>query len=198
MSLLEEFGCFDCHSMDLSAGAAPSLLDLGSREETVVLPDGKEKKIRPDEAYIRQSVRDPGAMLVKGWDDMMPPYGKELSDAQLGVMAAYLLKGGQGKDRGAALADELGCLGCHTTDGSDGVGPTFLGLYGSERRGRTADGKPYDLEADGGYIRRAITDPSADVPEGFDDQMPAFNDLDAASLDQLVGYIKSLGKKDAE
>ena len=198
LSLLEEYGCFDCHSMDLSEDAAPSLLDLGSREETVVLPDGTEKTIRPDEPYIRQSVRDPGAALVKGWDDMMPPYGDELSDAQLGIMAAYLLKGGQGKDKGQALADELGCLGCHTDDGTDDVGPTFLGLYGSERKGKTSDGKPYDLTADDDYIRRGILNPSADVPEGYEDQMPAFDDLDEGSVDRLIGYIKSLGKKDAE
>jgi cytochrome c oxidase subunit 2 len=129
---------------------------------------------------------------------MMPPYGDELSDAQLDIMAAYLLKGGQGKDKGAALADELGCLGCHTTDGADDVGPTFLGLYGSERKGKTSDGKPYALKADDDYLRKAILDPSADVPEGYDDEMPAFDDLDEGSVDQLIGYIRSLGKKDAE
>jgi hypothetical protein len=36
------------------------------------------------------------------------------------------------------------------------------------------------------------------VPEGFDDEMPAFDDLDEGSVNQLIGYIKSLGKKDAE
>lgn len=195
LSLLEEFGCFDCHSKDLSAENAPSLLDLGSREETVVLPDGTERKIRPDAAYIRQSVRDPSAALVKGWDDGMPPYGDELSDAQLDIMTAYLLKGGKAGNKGETLADELGCLGCHSTDGSEDVGPTFLGLYGAERKGVTADGKPYVLKADDGYLRRAITDPSANVPDGFDDGMPAFDDLDEASVNQLVGYIKSLGKE---
>ncbi|EGB16247.1 cytochrome c oxidase, subunit II [Pseudodesulfovibrio mercurii] len=195
LSLLEEYGCFECHSQDLSAENAPSLLDLGGRRETVILRDGTEKTITPDAAYIRQSVRDPGAALVKGWDDGMPPYGDELSDAQLDIMAAYLLKGGKAEDKGAALADELGCLGCHTATGEDDVGPTFLGLYGAERKGRTADGKPYALKADDDYIRRAITDPSANVPDGFDDGMPAFDDLDAASVDQLLGYIRSLGKE---
>ena len=193
LTLLEEYGCFDCHSMDLSADAAPSLLDLGSREETVVLPDGTEKLIRPDAAYIRQSVREPGAALVKGWDDEMPPYGDELPDAQLDIMAAYLLKGGQGKDKGATLADELGCLGCHTDDGVDDLGPTFLGLYGSERTGVTSDGEPYTLKADDDYLRRAIVDPSANVPEGFGDEMPAFDDLDEPSVDLLIGYLRSLG-----
>ena len=193
LTLLEEYGCFDCHSMDLSADAAPSLLDLGSREETVVLPDGTEAVIRPDAEYIRKSVREPGAALVKGWDDEMPPYGDELPDAQLDIMAAYLLKGGQGKDKGATLADELGCLGCHTDDGVADLGPTFLGLYGSERTGVTSDGEPYRLKADDDYLRRAIVDPSANVPEGFGDEMPAFDDLDEPSVDLLIGYIRSLG-----
>jgi len=197
MSLLEEFGCFDCHSMDLSEESAPSLLDLGSREETVILPDGTEKTIKPDEAYVRQSVREPGAALVKGWDDMMPPYGDELSDTQLGIMVDYLLKGGQGKNKGQVLADELGCMGCHTDDGKDDVGPTFLGLYGSERKGKTADGKPYTLKADDDYLRKAIVSPSSEVPEGYEDQMPVFDDLEEGTVDQLIGYIKSL-KKDGE
>ncbi|AMK12618.1 cytochrome c oxidase subunit II [Pseudodesulfovibrio indicus] len=191
LALLKEFGCFDCHSMDLSEDAAPSLLDLGGREQTVVLPDGTEKTIRPDADFIRQSVREPGATLVKGWGDEMPPYGDELSDAQLDAMIAYLLKPDR-PDKGQALADELGCLGCHTTDGTDDVGPSFLGLYGSERKGKTADGKPYDLKADDAYLRRAIVEPSANVPEGFDDAMPIYDDLDQATLDQLLGYLKSL------
>ena len=198
LSLLKEFGCFDCHSMDLSADAAPSLLNLGSREETVVLPDGSEKKIKPDVAYIRQSVREPGAELVKGWGDEMPPYGDELSDTQLDAMAAYLLQGGRKDDatKGEALADELGCLGCHTTTGETDVGPTFLGLYDSERKGVDAGGKSYDLKADEGYLRRAILDPGANIPEGYQDEMPIFDDLNKDQVNQLIGFIKSLGAKE--
>lgn len=197
LALLKEFGCFDCHSMDLSEDAAPSLLDLGGRDQTVVLADGTEKTLRPDADYIRRSVRDPGAALVKGWDDEMPGYGDELSDAQLDAMIAYLLKSDR-PDKGQALADELGCLGCHATDGTDDVGPTFLGLYGSERKGKTVDGKPYVLKADDGYLRRAIVEPSANVPEGYDDAMPIYDDLDQATLDRLIGYLKSLSGEGAQ
>ena len=33
---------------------------------------------------------------------------------------------------GKKVLEEKGCLGCHTTDGSKKIGPTFKGLYDSQ------------------------------------------------------------------
>ena len=93
LALLKEFGCFDCHSMDLSEDAAPSLLNMANRERTVVLSDGSEKTLKADADYFRRSVLEPGAELVKGWEDEMPSFDGEISDVQIDAMAAYLLQG---------------------------------------------------------------------------------------------------------
>ena len=67
--------------------------------------------------------------------------------------------GGSGED----LYRQYACASCHSLDGSDGTGPTFKGLAGSTVK--LKDGKT--VTADKAYLERAITDPDADVTEGF-------------------------------
>ena len=59
--------------------------------------------------------------------------------------------------------DSAGCAGCHSLDGSAGVGPTMKGLAGSTVT--LDDGST--VTADDAYLERAITEPDAQVPEGF-------------------------------
>lgn len=81
---------------------------------------------------------------------------------------------------GSNLATTSGCIGCHSTNGLDGTGPTWQGL------GATVDDE---------YLRRAIVDPNADIAPGFEpDVMPATyaDSLSSEEVDALVAYIKSL------
>jgi mono/diheme cytochrome c family protein len=83
------------------------------------------------------------------------------------------------------------CIGCHSTDGTDKVGPTWSGLSGSQRT--FIDGST--VTADDPYILESIVDPGAKVVEGFGDGlMPgSFSDsFSADELDALVAYINSL------
>jgi cytochrome c1 len=96
-----------------------------------------------------------------------------------------------GKDDSAPpqsdVAIQLGCASCHTTDGSRAEGPTWQGLYGSTVT--LADGST--VVADDAYLRRAITDPSAEIVAGFQDGMPPKPVTDA-QLDQLIAFLKTL------
>ena len=66
--LLEQYGCTACHSIDGSAGTAPTFKGLyGSKR---VLADGST--VIADEAYLRQSIESPEAKVVKGFDAMPP------------------------------------------------------------------------------------------------------------------------------
>ena len=65
--------------------------------------------------------------------------------------------------RGEELWSSTGCAGCHSLDGSAGVGPTMKGLPGSTVT--LDDGST--VTADDAYLERAIVDPDAQVPEGF-------------------------------
>ena len=84
------------------------------------------------------------------------------------------------------------CSGCHTTLGVDAVGPTFLGLAGSEVTLATGE----VVVADDEYLRRSIIDPSAQIVEGYEDklEMPdIFEDrLTEEDLANVISYIKSL------
>jgi mono/diheme cytochrome c family protein len=97
-------------------------------------------------------------------------------------------------DLGKQLYETMGCMACHSIDGStEGrVGPTFAGLIGKSRS--FAKGKGALADAD--YIRESILKPSAKVIEEYaesDIGMPTYEGvLTATQIDSLVEYIKTL------
>lgn len=98
--------------------------------------------------------------------------------------------------RGQELAASLGCVACHSTDGTPLVGPTWQGLYGSERR--LAGGQI--VVADEAYLRESILQPDAQVVEGFPPEVMSaavagvWDQLSQPeTVDALVAYIESLG-----
>lgn len=89
---------------------------------------------------------------------------------------------------GARLHEQR-CQQCHSIDGSDGVGPTFAGLFGRDRD--LQDGRT--VEADEDYIRTMIIDPTEMVVEGYQSGvMPSFAHLDEREIEGLIEYIKTL------
>lgn len=92
---------------------------------------------------------------------------------------------------GESIAADTGCLACHTTDGTDSVGPTWLGLTGSERPLESGD----TVVADDPYLEESIVDPKAKIVAGFDPLMPeTYSDqLSEQEIRDLVTYINSLG-----
>ena len=88
---------------------------------------------------------------------------------------------------GEVLATDLGCMACHSVDGSDGVGPTWAGIWGHEAElegGETA-------EVDAAYISTSILEPNSQIVAGFAAAMPTF-DLSDDELGQLAAYISTL------
>ena len=71
-------GCITCHSLDGSVIVGPSMQGIGSRA---------------DEAYIRESILDPNAVLVETYpaDTMPNVWGTELTGEQVDQLVAYLL-----------------------------------------------------------------------------------------------------------
>ena len=91
---------------------------------------------------------------------------------------------------GKQLAEEKGCLGCHSLDGTPGVGPSFKGIFGRSEVVETK-GAERTLTVDEAYLRQSITDPAADVVKGFQPIMPSFSDLKKEELDGLIEFLKS-------
>ena len=93
--------------------------------------------------------------------------------------------------RGETLADQNGCLGCHSTDGSRKVGPSYKGLWGSERT-VIKDGQEVKVLADTDYLIRALREPGAEIAEGYPAIMPPFPGLSDDDIKALQAWLESL------
>ncbi len=92
---------------------------------------------------------------------------------------------------GQTVATANGCAACHSIDGKAGVGPTWKGLFDSNRE--LASGGP--VKADEAYLKESIANPNAKIAKGFGPNvMPATfgSTLKPEQIDQIVAYIKSL------
>ena len=103
--------------------------------------------------------------------------------------------GGSGSGgEGEKLYRQYACAGCHSLNGSKGTGPTFKGLAGSTVT--LAGGK--QVKADAAYLEMAITDPDADVTEGFNAGLmkASINGFDLKSkpedVQKLVEFIQGV------
>jgi cytochrome c oxidase subunit 2 len=78
-------GCTACHSLDGSTLPGPTWLGLFGSEEN--LADGTTVTV--DEAYLTESIKDPLAKLVEGFQPIMPTtYG--FTDEQIADLIAYI------------------------------------------------------------------------------------------------------------
>jgi glucose/arabinose dehydrogenase/mono/diheme cytochrome c family protein len=103
-------------------------------------------------------------------------------------------------EEGQRLYQLFGCVACHSADGVDvaKVGPTWLGLYGSERP-VVVNKKKATVRVDEAYVRESILDPLAKIVAGYEKgeyAMPSYAGVvNDSQIEALVLYIKSL--KDA-
>lgn len=97
-------------------------------------------------------------------------------------------------EKGQRLAETLGCLGCHSINGSmEGMkGPSWKGLFGSERNLISGE----KVKADSAYLLESILDPNKKVSKGFqngDTGMPPYQGiLDDVQLSSLLLYLEGL------
>lgn len=90
---------------------------------------------------------------------------------------------------GEQLVQRNACLTCHSTDGSVIQGPSFQGIFGSEREIESGE----TITADENYIRESILEPNAKVVSGFNPVMPAFaGTLDDRQIEAIIEYLKTL------
>jgi len=101
---------------------------------------------------------------------------------------------GEPESEGEQLYEALGCVACHSLDGSIIVGPSFKGLYGSKVKVLT-DGKPREVVADDAYIRASVRTPAKDVVQGFPaGVMPDLSaEINEQQMQAIITFIKGLG-----
>ena len=79
-------GCNACHSVDGKAVVGPSFKGIFGHE--VELQDGKKATV--DESYIRESLMEPQAKIVKGFQPMMPTFKGQLTDDEVNAVIGFI------------------------------------------------------------------------------------------------------------
>lgn len=83
--LFTEKACITCHAAN-GTGRAPSLNGLyGAR---VLLADGST--VTADDAYIRESILQPAAKIVAGYQPLMPTFQGQLTEEQVLALTVYI------------------------------------------------------------------------------------------------------------
>lgn len=96
--LFSSLACNTCHTAD-GKGRGPKLNELYGK--SVALNNGSS--ITFDDTYIRESILDPAAKVVKDYQVIMPSFRGQISEEQIGQVIAYLKSIGP-KDGEAAAA----------------------------------------------------------------------------------------------
>lgn len=105
--------------------------------------------------------------------------------------AAWLhQKAGAEEHPGHELLEQHGCLGCHSLDGTDKIGPSFKGIWGRKVTVLT-NGVERTIIVDEAYLRRSLLEPNSDVVKGFQPIMPPFT-LKEEELTAILEYLKGL------
>jgi cytochrome c oxidase subunit 2 len=199
-------GCLGCHSIDGSKMLGPTWKDMiGKTEE---LADGT--KVIVDEDYIIESITQPNTKIVKGYPAIMPAanlssddikaliiYMQSLSiptdkltsklevNTQLNTQLEQTSHDQQLAKQGRKISLQRGCVACHSTDGSNGVGPSWAGLYGSSRKLKDDS----TVVADETYLAAAINQPNSQIVKGYSPIMPLIK-LNKLEVDALIAFIK--------
>jgi mono/diheme cytochrome c family protein len=101
-------------------------------------------------------------------------------------------------EEGRRLAQMFGCAACHSPEGKDmaHVGPTWKGLFGSERDYFNAEKKKGHTKADAAYLRESIIDPPAKIVAGYERgeyAMPSYaGALTDSQIESIILFIQAL------
>lgn len=90
--------------------------------------------------------------------------------------------------RGQTLVAQNGCTGCHTIDGSPLVGPTWLGLFGSQSDFTDSS----TIMVNDAYIKESILNPSAKIVSGFEAAKMSPYEFTDEQIADIIAYMQTL------
>ncbi len=89
LAVTRKYGCNACHTTDGSKLVGPSYKGLWGSTQ-VVLTAGEEREVTVDSAYVRQSIYEPAADVVKGYaTGLMLSYKDQVTDEELSQLIDY-------------------------------------------------------------------------------------------------------------
>lgn len=84
---VKQTGCTSCHSIDGSKNIGPTFKGLAGSQVTL----SDNTTVTADDAYIIDSIRNPGKQIVKGFNNIMPAdIASNLTDQQVQDILAYI------------------------------------------------------------------------------------------------------------
>lgn len=91
--LLYAMHCISCHTLDGKKKIGPSFADLWTKER-IVMRDGQSETVVADEQYIRESILQPQAAIVQGYENAnrMVDIRKTLNDEQIDALVKFLMR----------------------------------------------------------------------------------------------------------
>ena len=92
--LFAQLGCPTCHRAD---GGAPALVGLFGTP--VTLQSGAT--VTADESYLRESILNPRAKIVTGYQPIMPSFQGQINAEELTQLISYIKSLGQGQKDGS-------------------------------------------------------------------------------------------------
>lgn len=85
-SVYQKSGCMGCHSIDGTAVVGPTFKGLFGRQENIT----GGTTVAVDENYLRESILEPQAKVVAGFQPVMPTFKGVLSDRQVDGLIEYI------------------------------------------------------------------------------------------------------------
>jgi cytochrome c oxidase subunit 2 len=82
----ERKGCNSCHTLDGTPSKGPSWKGIWGKMET--MNDGQVVKV--DEAYVRESMMQPQAKIVKGFEPVMPTFQGLLKENEIHGLVEFI------------------------------------------------------------------------------------------------------------
>ena len=214
--------CALCHEIGKKGERCPDLAGVGERAETRIKEAGYKGKATNGAEYIVESVMDPMAYVVEGYQPSMPPVGRQLNDLELVAVVSFLQSQGgevtvngqshfpkwRGEGGGAAPAAAASAPATAAAAPSGASGPELVQQWGCvachkfDGPEKLVGPSLWDVGArkDANYIRESILEPDAVVVEGFPaglmkgtlDGQGFYQKLSLQDLNSIVSYLTSL------
>ena len=88
--IMKNIGCFACHTVDGNKLVGPSFKGIYGSKVTVITA-GDDREVTVDDEYIKRSIYEPNADVVKGFNKgLMQPYKGQLSENDIKQITEYL------------------------------------------------------------------------------------------------------------
>jgi cytochrome c oxidase subunit 2 len=91
LTVLKDNACLACHSIEGAKLVGPAFDGIYGTQRFIIDETGKERSVTVDADYIKKSIYNPNAEIVKGYGkNLMQTYDQTISDEEVALIVEYL------------------------------------------------------------------------------------------------------------